>query len=176
MDVSAFRNFFSDQIESTRELFHFGQLNKGTPCPLEKTLIREIEARHERLQAVYAELDEFGPGMIMQNGSGDSWALILPDASEPGRFRYSAFRNIGWMSHFTTDTIDEAVLEAFKSGFTQVAPRDTLDKLSVTLEWKKGCERLVHIEAHQRGTLSYAEMLAKFEEIEAKYHQQPLVA
>lgn len=80
------------------------------------------------------------------------------------------------MSHFTTDTIDEAVLEAFKSGFTQVAPRDTLDKLSVTLEWKKGCERLVHIEAHQRGTLSYAEMLAKFEEIEAKYYQQPLVA
>ncbi|MBM5458877.1 hypothetical protein H8F21_15025 [Pseudomonas sp. P66] len=176
MNVNGFRNYFSDQIESTRELFHPGQLNKRTPCKLEKTLVREIEVRHEKLQAVYAELDELGPGMIMQNGSGDSWALILPDASEPGRFRYSVFRNIGWMSHFTTDTIDEAVLEAFKSGFTQVAPRDTLDKLSATLEWKKGCERLVHHEAHQRGAMSFDDMLAKFEEIEAKHHQQLLVA
>lgn len=170
------RNYFFDQIESTREMFRPIQSNKDTPCPLELTLIREIEARHEALQVVYAELDEFGPGMIVQNGSGDSWALILPDASEPGRFRYSSFRNIGWTSHYTTDTIDLAVLEAFKSGFTQVAPRDTLEKISGTLEWKKGSERLVHIEAHQRGSLKWSEMIEKFEQIEAKYAQHQLSA
>lgn len=176
MTTFNFRNHYFDQIEATRELLRPIQSNKDTPCALEKSLVREIEVRHENLQAVYAELDELGLGMIMQNGSGDSWALILPDASEPGRFRYSAFRNIGWMSHFSCDTLDEAVLEAFKSGFTQVAPRDTLDKLSATLEWKKGCERLVHIEAHQRGSLTYSEMLAEFQKIETKHTQSTKLA
>lgn len=172
MTTSSFRNYYFDQIEATRELLRPIHSNKDTPCALEKTLIREIKVRHENLQAAYVELDELGLGMILQNGSGDSWALILPDASEPGRFRYSAFRDIGWMSHYSKDTLDEAVLEAFKSGFTRVAPRDTLDKLSASLEWKKGCERLAHIEAHQRGSLTYSEMLAEFKKIETK-HSQP---
>lgn len=171
-----FRNYFHDQIESVRELYSLTQSNKHTPCAAEEALIREIEVRHDALQAVYAELDEFGVGMIMQNGSGDLWALVLPDASEPGRFRYSVFRLNGFYSHFATDTLDEAVLDAFKSGFTRVAPRDTLDKLSTTIEWKKGCERLVHIEAHQRDALTFAEMLAEFAKIEAKYDQQQLAA
>lgn len=171
-----FRNYYHDQIESTREMFRPSPSNTDTPCHLEKTLIREIEVRHKRLQVVYAELDKIGPGMIVQNESGDSWAMILPDASEPGRYRYSSFRHIGWTGHYTTDTIDEAVLEAYKSGFTQVSPSDTLDKLSGTTDWKKGCERLIHIEAHQRGLLSWNDMIAEFEKIEAKYDQHSLAA
>ncbi|WP_409286946.1 hypothetical protein [Pseudomonas guariconensis] len=167
---SQFRAYFNDRIESTRALFRPDPSKQHTPCKLETSLIRDIEANHSNLQALYAELDTLGPGMIVQNGSGDSWALILPDASEPGRFRYSVFRNIGWMSHYTTDTLDEAVLEAYRAGFTRLAPRDTLDKLSTTSEWKKGCERLVYIDAHNRGALSYSEMIAEFEKIEAKFN------
>ena len=164
-----FRDYFSDQIESVRESFGFTNQNKNGACSLEAPLVREITGRHKALQALYAELDQFGLGMIVQNESGDSFALILPDASEPGRFRYSAFRAIGWMTHYTCDTIDEVIREAFQAGFRLVAPRDTLEKMSVTAEWLKGCERLQFITAHNCGELSWNQMLVEFEIIEAKY-------
>lgn len=174
--AAAFRSYFYDQIKRTRELLRSHPNAQSNPSKLEVSLIRDIEANHRALQALYAELDRLGPGMIVQNGSGDSWALILPDASEPGRFRYSVFRSIGWMSHYTTDTLDEVVLEAYLSGFTQIGPPDTLDKLSATPEWKKGCERLAFIEAHNRGTLGYEAMLAEFAKVEARYLQEHLKA
>lgn len=70
MTTFSFRNYYFDQIEATRELLRPIQSNKDTPCALEKSLIREIEVRHENLQAVYVELDELGLGMILQNESG----------------------------------------------------------------------------------------------------------
>ncbi|MGE8065204.1 hypothetical protein [Pseudomonas sp. NPDC089569] len=171
-----FRNYFADQVLVTSEFLGLDLNNKEDVDSPRFSLIREIQVRQEKLQALYAELDEVGVGMIVANESGDSFALILPDASEPGRFRYSGFRAIGWMTHYTVDTLDEAVLEAFKAGYTRVAARDTLDKMSATTEWKKGCERLAHIQAHQNGHLTWTEMLSEFQTIELKYAQQQLAA
>ncbi|MDF9779118.1 hypothetical protein [Pseudomonas baetica] len=171
-----FRNYFADQIVGLSEFLGVDpnkQEDLDAPC---HSLIRETQARQEKLQALYAELDEYGLGMIVANESGDSFALISPDVSEPGRFRYSGFRAIGWMTHYTVDTLDEVVLEAFKAGYTCVAARDTLEKMSATTEWKKGSERLVHMQAHQNGRLTWNEMLAEFEKIEIKYAQQQLAA
>lgn len=171
-----FRNYFADQVLVTCEFLGYDPNNTEDLDAPRFSLIRESQARQEKLQALYAELDEVGVGMIVANESGDSFALISPDASEPGRFRYSGFRAIGWMTHYTVDTLDEVVLEAFKAGYTCVAARDTLDKMSATTEWIKGCERLAHIQAHQNGTLSWNEMLNEFAKIEAKYAQQLLAA
>jgi hypothetical protein len=171
-----FRDYFADQIVTLREFLGEKTNETGDVNASSHSLIRESQARHDKLQVLYAELDKVGAGMIVVNESGDSWALILPDASEPGRFRYSGFRAIGWTTHYTCDTFDEVILEAFQAGYTRVAASDTLDKLSVTTEWIKGCERLAAIQAHQGGELSWIEMLAKFNEIEAKYAQQQLAA
>lgn len=171
-----FRNYFADQILVTSEFLGLDLNKKEDLDAPSYSLIREIQARQDKLQVLYAELDEVGVGMIMANESGDSFALVSPDASEPGRFRYSGFRAVGWMTHYTVDSLDEVVLEAFKAGYTRVAARDTLDKMSVTTEWKKGSERLIHMQAHQSGALSWNEMLAEFEKIEIKYAQQQLAA
>lgn len=171
-----FRNYFEDQIETLSDFLGVKPNETGDVQASSHSLIRESQARHEKLQALYAELDDVGVGMIVANESGDSWALILPDASEPGRFRYSGFRTIGWTTHYTCDTLDEVILEAFQAGYTRVAASDTLEKLSVTTEWIKGCERLAAMQAHQSGVLSWSEMIAKFELIEAKYAQQQLAA
>ncbi|MHC5195208.1 hypothetical protein ACYSUW_15735 [Pseudomonas frederiksbergensis] len=171
-----FRNYFADQLLVTSEFLGLDLNKKEDLDAPSHSLIREIQARQDKLQDLYAELDEVGVGMIMANESGDSFALVSPDASEPGRFRYSGFREVGWMTHYTVDSLDEVVLEAFKAGYTRVAARDTLDKMSVTTEWKKGSERLIHMQAHQSGHLSWNEMLAEFEKIEIKYAQQQLAA
>src|SRR5690606_25265134 len=120
----------------------------------------------------YAELDEIGVGMIVATESGDSWALVLPDASHPGSYRYSAFRSIGWICHQTYPTLDEVVYRAFEAGYRVVAPRDTLEKLSRTAEWLKGCARLEFIEKMNAGEISFTQMLAEFEKIEASYEVQ----
>jgi hypothetical protein len=171
-----FRNHFARQVEAISEFFGIEPNDDEELKASVRTEIRESQARHEKLQALYAELDEVGVGMIVANESGDLYALILPDASEPGRFRYSGFKAIGWDTHFTANTLDEVVLEAFKAGYTCVAARDTLDKMSATTEWIKGCERLAQIQAHQNGKLSWNEMLNEFEKIEATYAQQLLAA
>lgn len=171
-----FRTYFAGQIEVLGEFLGVEPNKQGDLEASSHSLIRESQARQEKLQILYAELDVYGVGMIVANESGDSFALISPDASEPGRFRYSGFRAQGWMTHYTVDTLDEVVLEAFKAGYTRVAARDTLDKMAVTTEWKKGSERLVHMQAHQNGHLSWNEMLAEFEKIEIKYAQQQLAA
>jgi hypothetical protein len=171
-----FRNHFADQRLVLSEFLGVDLNKQGEVGAWSHSLIRENQARHENLLALYAELDEFGVGMIIANESGDSFAQVLPDASEPGRFRYSGFRSIGWTTHYTVDSLDEVVLEAFKAGYTRVAARDTLELMSATLEWKKGSERLAHIQAHQNGHLSWDEMLAEFQKIEIKYAQQQLAA
>lgn len=136
MTLTSFRNYYLDQMEPMRDMFIPIKSKQDTPCKLEKALIREIEVRHNNLQAVYAELDEFGLGIILQNESGDSWVWVMPDVSVSGRFCYSTVRDTGRRSYFSSDSLDEVVLDAFKSGYTQVAPSDTLEKLSATREWK----------------------------------------
>lgn len=164
------RSYYLDVLETYRSFFVEGDDKScGKFSNSVQELIREAELRHEQLTSLYTALDEHGVGMIVSNASGDAWALILPDASEPGRFRYQDFRVNGWISHYSCNSLDEVVLEAFKSGYRHEAPKDTLDKLSATDDWKKGCEKLGVHDSHNRGQLTFTELLVQFEEIEARY-------
>jgi len=160
-----YRNAIIDRLDAVSELM-------GP----DHSLIREIQARHGQLQKLYAELDEFGPGMIVATESGDSWALVLPDASHPGYYRFSTFRAIGWIGHQTYQSLDEVIYRAFEAGYRVVAPRDTLDRLSTTIEWLKGCARLEFIEKMNAGDISYTQMLAEFKRIEASYVASAIAA
>ncbi|HHH9443111.1 TPA: hypothetical protein ACP32N_005099 [Pseudomonas aeruginosa] len=161
-----------DQAETIRQLFGDGQPLEADQSGLSEsviTMLRESMDRHEALTAVFSELDRVGVGMTVKHWSGNQWAIFLPDASSPGKFRYQVFQACGWVSHFTFQTLDEAVSDAFDSGFKEVAPRETLDQLASTVEWKKGCERLDLITQHNRGEISYGEMLDQFLKVDAKY-------
>jgi hypothetical protein len=87
-------------------------------------------AMNRVLEAYDAGTREFG------DGSG-RYAVVIPDASEPGRWRYSEYDKSGFASHRTFDTPHEAAAAAADEGFTEAAP-GTLDQLAVTDEWAEG--------------------------------------
>lgn len=70
----------------------------------------------------------------------DRHALIVPDASEPGRWRFSRFDSGGFAGHRTYDTKHEAAAGAADDGFHEPAP-GALDELSSKPEWADGSRR-----------------------------------
>lgn len=166
------RNRFIEQARAVRQTFGDGEdlhADQAGLSPSVRQMLRESMERHEALTALYNELDRVGVGLILKHWSGNQWALVLPDASEPGKFRYQAFGLHGWITHHTCTTLDEVVSDAFCAGFRMVASPDTLDRVASTVEWKKGCERLEFITRHNCGEISYREMLDQFQNIDAKY-------
>lgn len=166
------RTRFIEQAQVIRCTFGDGKDISADPAGLSESvrqMLRESMERHDRLTAIFNELDRVGVGLTLEHWSGNQWALVLPDASEPGKFRYQVFGLNGWFSHFTYATLDEVIYDAFSSGFRKVAPQETLDQVASTVDWKKGCERLEFIKLHNLGEISYQEMLNQFKKIDAKF-------
>lgn len=100
------------------------------PRPFVARLIRA--ARH--VEQVYGE--------IMRRHAGDPsgiefrhvsylrWAIVLPDASEPGKTRIQFFTPSGFDIHRTFATLEEAVEQMVSEGYVVEQPR-MLDSLAV---------------------------------------------
>jgi hypothetical protein len=126
-------------------------------------------ARQGNLDIMYQHFDKTGLGCTFANEKGDRFALILPDASVPGKFRYQQFASFGWINHWTCDTLDEVVFETYEAGMRLPAPQDTLDKMASTLQWAKGIEQLELITKVNRGELTWEASLALSEKLDEKY-------
>lgn len=133
------RDHYLKQYESMLELF--GNEDGSIP-PAMQDLFDSATLNHERLQLLYADLDTNGFGLTLVHSSGKSWAIVIEDASYSGYFRYQCFKENGFMSHFTYPSADEALADAYQSGYTSLANRDTLDRLCGTPEWNQGMEIL----------------------------------
>ena len=66
-------------------------------------------------------------------------ALVLPDASNPGKYRSSQYDKHGLYTHETFATADAALAQLIKDGFTEHAP-GSMDELSQTETWRQGME------------------------------------
>ncbi len=97
-------------------------------------------------------------GVQMSNKQKTQFIVFLPDASEPGRFRYSCFDIHGFYSHLTFDTYEDALKGAFIAGFTEPAT-NVLEDFSTTELWQAGSKRTALIMALNLGQLSYNEYL-----------------
>ncbi len=85
------RTRMRDQAESVRLLLGDGQPLDADQSGLSanvREMVRESLSRHEALTAVFSELDRVGVGLTVKHWSGNQWAIFLPDASSPGKFRY----------------------------------------------------------------------------------------
>jgi hypothetical protein len=92
-----------------------------------------------------------GFGLVLQR-SDSHYAILLPDASQPGKFRYQSFDSRGFFAHTTRDTMSQVILEAYKEGFRKVADDQLiLDKLSVTDEWAQGMTHAAKVMRHNMG-------------------------
>ena len=134
----------------------------------ERLMVEQSEKDHARLAAAFAVFDSIGDGAELSTADGSRYCVLLPDASEPGRYRYSVFNARGFYSHSTHNTAAEAVADAARAGFTVAAP-GVLDRLAVTQEWAHGMAVSDVMQKHNGGRLSWSEACAEFDRLAAAY-------
>lgn len=125
-------------------------------------LMKDIKEQFYKL-SLKSVLIKKGPetlfGMQMTNENLKQSIILLPDASEPGRFRASFFDAGGFFSHITRDTYAEILDIVWQENFRPTS-EDMLSKLSAMDTWSKGSTITAAIQQVGLGKLSYNEYLA----------------
>lgn len=104
-------------------------------------------------------------GFTLRNAAGDSWAILLSDATNPGMFRYQTFRANGFYGHSTHETLESAVEDAFQCGYRFEDP-GALDRLYQTETWRKGMQSLEIITRYNSGQITWDDLKQAMSEIE----------
>ncbi len=171
MKPDSFRTAYAERADAFQK--GFGHKAESRSDALFTKYCDEITERLSVEQAcldqMFAHFDEVGFGAIFSSERNKQWALILPDASQPGKFRYQLFGIHGWISHYTCNTIDEVIFEACEAGCCIPAPASTLDDLATTKDWLWGTERLDVITRLNRGFITSKEAHECFIALEEKY-------
>lgn len=169
MTAKNFRTTFKDQ--AARFMEGFATRREGDDAFDAYCIgIRDEQlARQANLDAMFQHLDKTGLGCLFTSEKGDRFALVLPDASVPGKFRYQQFASFGWINHHTCETLDEVIFESYEAGMRMPAPQDTLDKMASTLEWAKGTERLDLITQVNQGKLDWKTANELCDKLDEKY-------
>jgi hypothetical protein len=70
----------------------------------------------------------------------DDYAVILPDASEPGRWRASFYDKHGFRGHATSDSVEKVIEELADDGYHEPA-KGSLDRMAASKDWAEGTAR-----------------------------------
>lgn len=124
------------------------------------------EASHARLAAAFAAFDAVGDGCELATVDGARFCVLLPDASQPGRYRWQGFDARGFFTHSTHATPADAVADAARAGFVVPAP-GILDRLAAAPEWARGMAAADVMQRHNAGMLSWPDACAELERINA---------
>lgn len=120
-------------------------------------MVAVLEGRRE-FDSLMAETGGHVEGVQLSNAGGNQFAIFLPDASEPGRFRFSLFDLGGFFNHSTYDSYPEALAGAWEQGYRKRV-YNKLESLCVRSEWAKGSHRTALIQQHNLGKIDYKEYL-----------------
>lgn len=76
-------------------------------------------------------------GLTLLNRKRSNWAVLLRDASAPGKYRYQLFDETGFKEHYTFETLELAFMDAVANGYWE---RDmgALDRLFKSEVWVHG--------------------------------------
>jgi len=124
------------------------------------------EASHARLAAAFAAFDAVGDGTELGTVDGARFCVLLPDASQPGRYRWQGFDARGFFTHSTHATPADAVADAARAGFVVPAP-GILDRLAAAPEWARGMAAADVMQRHNAGRISWPDACAELERINA---------
>ena len=133
-----------------------------------KFLLESHGEGHQALESAFAHFDKHGDGLELSHKDGRRHVIFLPDASNPGKYRYQMFDERGMMSHSTHDSPEEAVADAASSGYTEHNP-GVLDRLASTETWEEGMAINALIQAHGSGQFDYREMIRRMQEVQAEF-------
>lgn len=158
-------------IESLKESLVSWEEMKRDGGPFEvfaDEMITEFKGKIHLLEFLIAEFGKFGFGMTLRHETQEMWGIIVPDASHPGKVRWSGFRKDGFTGHSTYETAEQCIGDMLDSGLV-MPDQGALDRLSCTLEWARGMEIVDLVQAVNSARISYNEFLEKREEINARY-------
>lgn len=74
------------------------------------------DLRHADLSAKFKE---FGDGFELRHENGRQWAVLMPDATNEGKYRYQVFGESGLKAHYTYNNREEALRGAVQAGFVE---------------------------------------------------------
>ncbi|NCC29569.1 MAG: hypothetical protein EOM22_15875 [Gammaproteobacteria bacterium] len=146
LDRNSVRKLAHDALGDTAAERVFDHLEKSASRWSRRSVLRalfraKVALRNAHLENTKARLlDVRGGNLIgleLKSASSEQWAIILPDASEPGRFRCQLFDSRGFYSHRTRDTVAKVLEELVEGDFT-VVDMGALRRLSMTQEWRDG--------------------------------------
>ena len=131
-------------------------------------MIEVISAKLLLLEFLLDQFKNHGLGMTLKHSKRDAWGIVLPDASEPGRFRWQAFQRDGFTGHSTHETPELCIGEMLDDGYV-LLDMGVLDRLAATVEWQRGMEIVAVIQACNAGQMTFEEGTRKHEEILLRY-------
>lgn len=134
-------------------------------------VIQRVQGKISLLTSLLEQLDAFGMGFTLKHGSMESWGIILPDASDPGRYRWQGFREDGLTGHCTFDTPQLCLGDMLDDGYEHPDP-GALDRLAATPKWARGMEVIAVIQACNCGLISWEEANQRHAQIKARYQGQ----
>lgn len=114
--------------------------------------------RQDRAAAV-ASLGGAAKGLELASECGKRWAFLLPDMTEPGRWRLQYFDERGFSGHGIYDTEEQLLEAALDAGFRR-CDAGSLDRLAQLPSFQRGnfaadliqrinLRELTHAQAHQ---------------------------
>ena len=127
--------------EWLRDVLPFYEHIPGAKTWLKVNSIQQKQEKAYRETLALFNGEHLGAQLQKRKDEHTRYAMILPDASQPGRFRASYYDADGFSYHDTQDTAEKAFREAVKSGFTEKA-EITLDELAATERWQKGMSQV----------------------------------
>lgn len=125
----------------------------------------------DRYNAIMERHNGDPSGIEFNHKRGDRWAFVLPDASDPGRYRYQSFDEHGFISHATFNTVSEAVRDMVESGYVN-EDIGALDRMSQTATWAEGVETIELLRRLNGGDITFPQYLQERKLIAERYAQQ----
>jgi hypothetical protein len=175
MKILSLRCEFTDRAANLRESFANTGKDGASLNTWVEQAAKELEEQQVVLDEMFKLFDEQGIGSIYKS-SLNQYGFVLPDASDAGSFRYQLFDARGFFGHSTFTTAEEAILELCDNGYRELAPSDTLDKMSQTRDWKFGTEVLALRTAVSMGRKSWADGEREYARLQSKYDPDLWVA
>ena len=124
-----------------------------------------IGIRKQAFERVVGLFHQHGIGLELAHKDHPSWAVILPDASSVGKYRYQAFSKDGFYAHVSRDTVVEILLEAVSDGFTE-PDNGALERLAGTSQWRKGLRVTDLLTAVNAGRMTHEQAEKEYEALE----------
>ncbi|BFG80864.1 hypothetical protein PTKU46_88980 [Paraburkholderia terrae] len=120
-----------------------------------RELVRPLQIAYQRLMSAYGGQPA---GVECRLTNRDAWAFVLPDASDEMAWRIQQFDQDGFIGHLCFDTLEEAVEDMLRMGYT-VPDAGALDRIGSTDRWAIGVQRAAIMQKHQQGLISYRQMV-----------------